>query len=400
MRADALLRRMEQMSDEGINPLSTPDTVSFTSVIQAWARSGTEDAAEKAESLLLECRERSINAKLAAPDLVMYNTVLHAWAGHRERRSDDSRSKARGETGARRAESLLRLMKETDGVSLDEVSYNIVMNAWFNSGNHKAAALRANELFEEMKREYRDGDKSKKPDVITYNTMIKTIAQSRMKGCFDEARALIDEMQAEGHAPQSFTWNHLMSAMVKSGEPGAVEKAEGMLNEMEAMYKNGNKNVRPGEVTFNILLHAYAKSKNPHYAEKAEKLLNRMVETLEQDGRQGTGPTTESFASVLDAYAKCGKSEAAENLFRRMAESGQVQVNTVTYNTVLNAFAKSRDKDAPYRAEALLNRMQAEYEAGNENVMPNAISFSSLLNSWAKSGLEGAAERAEVCFGS
>lgn len=75
-------------------------------------------------------------------------------------------------------------------------------------------------------------------------------------------------------------------------------------------------------------------------------------------------------------------------------------MNTVTYNTVLNAFAKSRDKDAPYRAEALLNRMQAEYEAGNENVMPNAISFSSLLNSWAKSGLEGAAERAEVCFGS
>ena len=55
MRAEALLRRMGSMSEEGINPLSAPDTVSFTSVIRAWAKSKTADAAEKAESLLLQC---------------------------------------------------------------------------------------------------------------------------------------------------------------------------------------------------------------------------------------------------------------------------------------------------------------------------------------------------------
>jgi pentatricopeptide repeat protein len=395
MRAEALLKRMQNMSDEGISPFSTPDIVSFTSVIRAWSQSKSVDAAEKAESLLLQCRERSITYKTVTPDTIMYNTVLQAWAEHRESQKENFKSNARGETGARRAESLLRLMKESDRTISDEVSYNIVMNAWFKSGNHRAAAERARELFGEMKQEYLEGDINKKPDAITYNTVIKIIGQSPSKSSFDEARALIDEMQVLGLKPGTLTYNHLMSATVKSGEPDAVEKAEALLQEMEEMYKKGNNDVRPTEVSFNILLHAYAKSKDRRNAVKAEKLLDRMVETLEQDGREGTGASTQSFASVLDAYANCGNSQAAEDLFDRMAASGRVQVNTVTYNTVLNAFAKSGDKNAPYRAEALLDRMQTEYESGNKDARPNVISFSSVLNSWAKSSLEGAAERAE-----
>jgi hypothetical protein len=62
VRADALLRRMQKLSDEGVNPLCAPDTVSFTSVIQAWSNSSSTKAAEKAEALLFQCRERCYTA--------------------------------------------------------------------------------------------------------------------------------------------------------------------------------------------------------------------------------------------------------------------------------------------------------------------------------------------------
>ena len=396
-RAEALLERMQEMSDNGSNPFSSPDTVSFTSVIKAWSRSASTQAAEKAEALLLQFRELSMKNKNVAPDIVMYNMVLHCWAEHNSKQRNKRERPRVDETGARRAETLLRRMKTTDGIGLDVYSYNIVMNAWSNSGNNQVAARRARELFKEMKDAYHAGDFKLKPDVITYNTVIKLIARSGIQGCVDEARSLMKEMEGEGYRINVVTCNTVMAATAKYGGRDAVQKAEDMLNEMEELYKNGNKYVRPGEITFNILLHAYAKSKNPADVEKAEKLLNRMIERSDKNNGEDTmSPSIKTFATVLDAYANTGQSEKAEALFDKMAASGKVKVNSITFNTVLNALAKSREPDAPYRAEALLNRMQEEYEAGNDDVKPNGVSFSSLLNSWAKSDLEFAAERAEA----
>ena len=115
----------------------------------------------------------------------------------------------------------------------------------------------------------------------------------------------------------------------------------------------------------------------------------------QQENRADARPSM-VFATVLDAYAKSGQANAAESLFNRMTDSQHIGANTISYNTVLNALTKSKDRDAPLRAEALLNRMQEEYEAGNRNVRPNSISFSCLLNCWARSSQEGAAEHAEA----
>lgn len=397
LRAETLLGRMQEMSDKGTNPFSTPDIVSFTSVIQAWSRSSSMQAANKAEALLLQCEELSMKNKTSTPDIVMHNMVLHCWAGHSLKKRNASSDRMRiDESGARRAESLVKRM-ETNEVGVDAYSYNILMNAWSNSGNKQVAARRARELLKEMKKGYHAGDERMKPDVVTYNTAIKLVARSGIRGCHDEARLLMKEMESKGCQINVVTCNTVMSAIVKYGGRDAVQKAEEMLDEMEELYKNGNKYVRPGEITFNILLNAYAKSKDPADVEKAEKLLNRMIERSEKsDGKGDMNPSIKSFASVLHAYANIGQSEKAEALFDKMAASGKVKVNTISYNTVLNALAKSREPDSPYRAEALMNRMQEEYEAGNNDVKPNAVSFSSLLNSWAKSDLEFAAERAEA----
>jgi hypothetical protein len=55
-----------------------------------------------------------------------------------------------------------------------------------------------------------------------------------------------------------------------------------------------------------------------------------------------------------------------------------------------------REGRAPYKAEALLQKMQDLYESGNHDVKPNTISFSSVITAWARSNDKVAAERAEV----
>ena len=56
-RTEAILRRMIEFSRQGHNDVK-PDTITYASVIDAWAKSGDPLAGKKAESLLLEMLEQ------------------------------------------------------------------------------------------------------------------------------------------------------------------------------------------------------------------------------------------------------------------------------------------------------------------------------------------------------
>ena len=69
----------------------------------------------------------------------------------------------------------------------------------------------------------------------------------------------------------------------------------------------------------------------------------------------------------------------------------------VTYNAVINAFAKSKMEDAAERAEEILLKMEKMYEAGAD-IQPNTRSFNSVMNAWAKSSRDDAADHAQELF--
>jgi hypothetical protein len=52
-----------------------------------------------------------------------------------------------------------------------------------------------------------------------------------------------------------------------------------------------------------------------------------------------------------------------------------VQPDTFTFSSVINAWTKSGDPSAVLKAEALLKQMQTLQQAGNFNVRPNTIIF-------------------------
>ena len=221
------------MYDEGLNPASCPDIVSYTSVILAWARSASPHAAENAEAILFRCKELAAKNKNKNifPELITYNIVLDAWSRQSGRQERHLPGKKGDDTAARRAESLLHQMRDNrDDVRPDKVSYNTVLNAWAKSGVSDVAGQRAREFLAEMKQEYRAGNERLKPDAITFNIVIGLIARSGMPGCLDEANSLLEEMQREGHTANTVTNNTVMAAAVKSGERDAAKSAEGLVD--------------------------------------------------------------------------------------------------------------------------------------------------------------------------
>jgi hypothetical protein len=82
-------------------------------------------------------------------------------------------------------------------------------------------------------------------------------------------------------------------------------------------------------------------------------------------------------------------------------EGQDMAPDTKSFNIVLNALAQGKHKNSEVRAEALLERMESFVSSSSEsgssiawNCPPDEISFNTVLNCWAVSRQKGAAERA------
>ena len=115
-------------------------------------------------------------------------------------------------------------------------------------------------------------------------------------------------------------------------------------------------------------------------------------------------PTTITFGTVIKAWAKSGSiklAQKAEDLLRRVLtlrdDHGwdHLQVNTILYTSVLSAYARAGD---PESAERLLREMFQEFVGGNQDVQPNIYSINTVLFGWSKSSLPTAFESVEVLF--
>ena len=109
-----------------------------------------------------------------------------------------------------------------------------------------------------------------------------------------------------------------------------------------------------------------------------------------------------TFNAVLDSWARSGDKRApyrAEQILNHMEELsrsgyGGVAPDTYTYNTLINCLAKSQERGAASRAEQILVVMTQRYQAG-DTIKPNCRTYTSVIDAHAKSGEAGAARRAE-----
>jgi pentatricopeptide repeat protein len=144
----------------------------------------------------------------------------------------------------------------------------------------------------------------------------------------------------------------------------------------------------------------------------AESLLDRMTDP--DKGATGFVPSTSNLNAVLYAWAKSGKTSGsrdnsyavnqaskdaparAEALLDRMSQL-YVEPDVVSYNTVILAWSNAGQ---PKRAEALLEEMfhawgQDTKEGHADIIRPDRVTFNTVISAWARSNDPDAAERAQ-----
>ena len=436
-KVENILRRMEEMYKMGMHNLQ-PDIYTYNTVIYVWAKSGEERSALRAEQILAEMQRRceEEGESHLKPDTITYTTVIHALA----KSSDpDAANKAEallrsmvnryicGERNvkpspisfnavadvlansgdARRAEQVLKLLEElyynlgNKDMQPHVNIYNTVINAWAKSGE-KGSALRAEQILLEMiRRSDQGGESNLRPNTITYNTVINALAKRGKPGLAEKAEALLRSMirryfnGEECIKPDTISFNAAIDAWACSGDSRAPFRAEQILMLMEEIYELSNKDkaMQPNVNIYNTVLNAWAKSREQGSASRVEQILSKMLRRCEE-GEQHMRPNTVTYNTAIHALANSGYAvEKVEgilfNMLDRFNNNGDCKPDKISFNAVINAWARSGDNRAPSRAEHILKIME------ECDVQPDLYSYNAVINAWVKSGQKGSASRAE-----
>uniref|UniRef100_A0A7S2KPV6 Pentacotripeptide-repeat region of PRORP domain-containing protein n=1 Tax=Leptocylindrus danicus TaxID=163516 RepID=A0A7S2KPV6_9STRA len=139
----------------------------------------------------------------------------------------------------------------------------------------------------------------------------------------------------------------------------------------------------------------------------AQNILERM-ERLTAKEIMDVSPDIVSYNTCLNAWAKSSSEDAlvmAERLVQHMKDQYSIVGNidakpdVITYNTLLTAYGRrsSRDEDALQRILEILADMEEQYNSGvDETMRPSAITYNNAINAFAKSTVAGKAKQAQM----
>jgi pentatricopeptide repeat domain (PPR motif) len=152
---------------------------------------------------------------------------------------------------------------------------------------------------------------------------------------------------------------------------------------MEDLYHRGVDSVKPTTITYNALINVWSKTRTEDSGDRAAYWLGKM----EEDGE--ITPNDATYATVIDAYARCGNASKAEQILMKMIKnakengSDSCKPNNVCFSAAINAHAivgKPRD------AERLMNMMKKMCsEEGYEDLKPDPYCFNGVINAYIRS---------------
>ena len=194
----------------------------------------------------------------------------------------------------------------------------------------------------------------------------------------------------------------------------AAQRSLDIVKQMQSEYEaQGNEHIKPNLSSFITVLKMWTracsatsippvqKDVSMHLASRKAHQTLQWMEYLARSGRNvDVKPNVSSITLVMGAFAKSGEKDAgskAEALLRHMQEMN-VQPNLYCYNMVIHAYTRQgRRGGAVDNAERILHELEDLYEeSGNLSMKPDVISYTSLVTAWANSNRHGyGANRAE-----
>jgi pentatricopeptide repeat protein len=213
------------------------------------------------------------------------------------------------------------------------------------------------------------------PDTVGYNTVLKVLAKlspHKIDGRQTAASlslSILDEMK------------DLYRRQLAANQKWYTHMADGVaLSEAASAAGPPRIHVKPNVRSYSTVMDALARNGKVESAEQAEELLQELHDAHYETDDWAMQPNLITYNTVLTAWAKAAvySPEAAEHCLR-ILEYMPVAPDTISYNTVLHAVARSGWADTGERAEGLLRSMK------DQGVAANARSYTTCMDAWSQS---------------
>ena len=283
----------------------------------------------------------------------------------------------------------------------------VAWSKWMNSDAYKLAIHASNDK-----------------DALSDPIQLPILVESILKRIIDERSAGNSDVQVTAQMYNVILEVWMASIAnaksVKSNGPLSIIAAQRSLDivkQMQCEYEEtGDELMKPNFFSFLIVLKQWIKasaltsiprSKETTPSHKASRKAHQMIRWMEQLAKTGENaeakPNVLLYTLVMDSYAKSGERDAgskAEALIREMQnnEDNYIQPNLFCYNMVINAYSNQGQREgAVDNAERILHELENIHEeTGDESMKPDVITYTSLITAWAHSNRRGyGANRAE-----
>mmetsp|Transcript_42594 Transcript_42594/g.129280 ORF Transcript_42594/g.129280 Transcript_42594/m.129280 type:complete len:925 (-) Transcript_42594:1317-4091(-) len=307
-RAERVLRFMINEWSGGRAQLR-PDAIAFTTVVEAWSKTGGIEAARRAGALVEEMEQIGEAEGGVAPNLVTYNALMRAWA------------KSRTKDGPHRVRKVLEHAKER-GFTPDTSSCNALLLAFARSDDEDSLN-QSKELLQKMEEGSSAIEEALtktdmpesinfvccRPDALSYATFLDCIRQRyrSSKGTDDdllkEAEYVVQcRMPANGVPLEESVYHNLMGVYAHSGREDGPSRAMSLLSYMEEQSIS-NESLRPTSMTYNVALSALSRSQGSGRHREAWNVLQRMGKESFTSGSNIAQPDVNTYNLVLNCCA-------------------------------------------------------------------------------------------------
>lgn len=175
-----------------------------------------------------------------------------------------------------------------------------------------------------------------------YTALMKVYGQARV---WHKTCELYESMKQEGVSPDTVAYGSLIKAAVESGRPELAR---------ELFRESGN----PDLLNYMSMIRSAGR----------ERDLTKALRLLEELERSPLSVDATTYNCTLEACVACNDRAAADRLFQRMSNSGQIDV--VSYNTYLKVLLAA---GAQKEANVVLKEMHSR------GYPPNAVTYNSLI---------------------
>lgn len=187
----------------------------------------------------------------------------------------------------------------------------------------------------------------------------------------EQAHSVLKEMDEMYHRsgsveirPTTHDYNSVIAALANCAVPGAAERAEELLMKMEKKYHDGDVAVMPDVHTYisTIIGWKYCPDVRKR-VDGGKRVFDRMKKQY-QNGNHACKPTTESYHSIMNICRSYPHQTASDEVKKKalacsietineMRQSDNAQVNSKTYNMILNAIGTLLDDGSHAQGRAI-----------------------------------------------